>query len=250
MHFGNLNGLKNLAGLGVSSNIAFSPNQISGLSLWFDATTSVFSDGGTTPATDGQTVAQWNDLSLSAKNLTAVGSAKPTYNTNIQNGKPGITFDGVANVMATGAMTLNQPTSVFAVMNQKTWTAGGGMFDGNVVDNMLFYQVTASPDLRMYGSTGGATQLLTTLAINTFGVVDLQYNGLSSFYRLNNGSHVAIAENITGTPGGLTLGREIGFNFGNVIFCEFIVYGGTAVTDAQATLINRYLGNKWGITVS
>ncbi len=238
------------SGLG-SGNTGFNSGTVSGLALWFDSTRGVFTDAGTTPATDGGRVVQWNDFSSSGKNLSATlaSADRPTYNTNIKNGLPGITFDGVANVLVTGAMTLPQPVSIFAVMNQKTWTSGGGMFDGGTADNMLLYQVTASPDLRMYGSTGGAANFLTTLATGTFGVADFQFNRTSSFYRLNNGSKTLIVEDITGTPGGLTLGREIGFGFGNVIYCEFLVYQ-SAVSDADASTIIRYLGAKWGITVS
>jgi len=71
-----------------------SPSDISGLTLWFDASQGVTSDG-TTPATDGDTVQQWNDQSATGANATqATEGSRPTYKTGILNGKPEIWFAG------------------------------------------------------------------------------------------------------------------------------------------------------------
>lgn len=249
MPFQSLNNLNNIGALSAGSiGSAFSPTNIAGLSLWFDANRSVFSDNGVTPAVNGDPVQQWNDLSASANNLTGSLTARPTYNTNVQNGLPGITFDGINDTMVTSAMTLAQPLSVFAVMNQKTWVSNGGMFDGLSSDTMLLYQNNVTPQLRIY-ATQGSLANLTTFTINTFGVLDAQYNGVSSFVRLNNGSKVLAGQSLTGTPGGLTLGKETGFGFGNVLYCEILIYN-TALSDTNASQVNSYLGKKWGITVS
>ncbi len=247
MAFGNLNNLNSLGGLGTSGKSVFSPSQLGNLSLWFDATRNVYSDSGTTPCVNGDPVQQWNDQSTSAKNLSGVATARPTYNTNIQNGLPGITFDGVNDVMATAAMTLNQPITVFIVMNQVTWTNQDGIFDGLSLDTMLLYQDTASPQLRAYSGVGGGN--FSGLAVNTPGIMNMGYNGASSYYRLNNGAKVDPAATFSGNPGGLTLGREFGLAYGNFVVNEFILYN-TALSDSSCALVNRYLGTKWGITVS
>lgn len=251
MTFGTLNNLNSLGGLGTqkSSVSSFSPSQIPGLSLWFDATRNVYSDAGVTPAVNGGVVQQWNDQSASAKNATGLGTQRPTYNTNIQNGLPGITFDGITNVLTTPIMTLGQPITIFAVMNQKTWVSQNGLFDGIALDNMLLYQNSASPQLRMYGTGSGSNVNFSGLGVNTFGIMNISFNGTSSYYRLNNAAKVTQTTNITGTPNGLVLGRESGFQFGNVIYSEFIVYN-VNLSDSDCALVNRYLGSKWAITVT
>ena len=64
----------------------FIPTQVSGLVLWLDA-----SDPTTITQSSGN-ITQWRDKSTSA--LTATGVSNPQYVTNVQNGFPGISFDG------------------------------------------------------------------------------------------------------------------------------------------------------------
>ncbi len=248
MPFQSLNSLNSLGSLGGGNNAPFNPNSIAGLALWFDATRNVYSDAGTTLATNGQTVQQWNDLSTSAKNLTqASAGARPTYNTNVKNGLPAITFDGVSNKMTTGAMTLNQPAHAFCVVDQVTYIVDGGLYDGVNNDQFTVYQTSGAGNLQQYSGTD--TGNLQNLAIGTYGVLECQFNGPSSFSRVNNGSKLVTTKTLTGTPGGLVLGIETTEFNSNVIYGEFIVYN-VALSDSDAAKVSRYLGAKWGITVS
>ena len=64
----------------------FNPSLTAGLVLWLDA-----SDATTITQSSGN-ITQWRDKSTSA--LTATASNNPTLVANIQNGFPGISFDG------------------------------------------------------------------------------------------------------------------------------------------------------------
>src|SRR5258706_15221820 len=52
-----------------------------------------YTDAGTTLATNGQTVQQWNDFSGNGRHLTqAMAALQPTYTASALNSKPGIHF--------------------------------------------------------------------------------------------------------------------------------------------------------------
>ena len=72
---------------------AIDPDDIPDLVLWFKADAGVFSDAGSTPANDSDTVQQWNDQSGNAIHASqATGGTRPTYRTNQINGLPAIDF--------------------------------------------------------------------------------------------------------------------------------------------------------------
>lgn len=71
---------------------AFSPDDISGLVVWLKA-------DAITGLVDGDPVTTWEDSS-SANNDATEATNKPTYKTNIINGKPVIRFDGTNDKLA------------------------------------------------------------------------------------------------------------------------------------------------------
>ncbi|MDA9563313.1 hypothetical protein N9R81_01400, partial [Flavobacteriales bacterium] len=70
------------------------------LVLWLKANSSVYNDAGTTPATNGQSIQQWNDLSGNANHVTqTVAGDKPTYVTGEINSQPVVRFDGISEIL-------------------------------------------------------------------------------------------------------------------------------------------------------
>lgn len=64
---------------------AFSPKSIPGLAAWYDARQAGYSEG--------QEVAQWNDLTGNGRHATqAVSSNRPVFRANVHNGRPGVEF--------------------------------------------------------------------------------------------------------------------------------------------------------------
>lgn len=78
--------------LGRARQRIFTPASLPGLVLNMDAVSLALSDG--TP------VGSWPDLTAVTGGFTAAGSARPTYRANQFGALPGVTFDGVANVMS------------------------------------------------------------------------------------------------------------------------------------------------------
>lgn len=71
----------------------FLPADIPNLALHVAADSGVYVDAGTTPATDGQRVQQWNDTSGASNHVTqATADNRPTYRATGFNGQPGVDF--------------------------------------------------------------------------------------------------------------------------------------------------------------
>ena len=81
---------------GVGSN-----DGTSSLEIWLDASKGVYNDGGTTLATDEQTVQQWNDQSGNNHHATQTSNnAKPSFETTGSNSYPTVTFVSDASTSA------------------------------------------------------------------------------------------------------------------------------------------------------
>lgn len=74
------------------SAAAWSPGDVDGLYAWYDA-------DAISGLNNGDPVSTWTDESGNARNQTQVDTARPTYQTNIQNGLPGVRFDGSNDYM-------------------------------------------------------------------------------------------------------------------------------------------------------
>jgi hypothetical protein len=89
------------------------------LGLWLRADTAAYSDlSGTIPATNGQTLPCWKDMSGNGYNAIQSSSAyQPTFITNAINGLPEVQFNGTGNVMDFGSTQIvtSQQFSIFVV---------------------------------------------------------------------------------------------------------------------------------------
>jgi len=98
--------------------VSFSPTSISGCGLWLDA-----SDTTTITQTSGN-ISQWRDKSTNA--LTATGNNNPTLVTNVQNGLPGISFDGSTQYFNLGN-NLNMGTNQLYIFAVSKFTGDGAL---------------------------------------------------------------------------------------------------------------------------
>lgn len=87
---------------------AFSPTSLTPTAWW--------DNGATYMAADGS---QWTDR-MGNYNLTAAGTARPTYTTNAQNGLPSYTFDGTTDVLAGSRITQIQGSQNFTALPTTT----------------------------------------------------------------------------------------------------------------------------------
>lgn len=143
----------------------------------------------------GTAAAQWDDISGNGRHVTLSGS--PTLNAD-----GSYTFNGVNQYGTAGAFTLVQPTAVFFVVTQVSWTSGDVLFDGAGVAGGACQQTTSTPRISI--SAGSSACEISTVAVGTKAVVCAVFNGASS--RLVRNLDVATAGNAgTNNMGGFTL---------------------------------------------
>ena len=201
----------------------------------------VSGDGSDTYVTkDGSDfVSVWKDLSGSSHPLNqATGTNQPKWESD------GILFDGVDNFLKAGPFTCNQPIFIYLVFKQIIWNHRNQIFDGNTPDNVTLYQYTSAPSIMAYA--GGTVILNGNLAINTFGVVRILYNGVSS--KLIVDDTVPTLGNFgSNSLNGFTLGRGGGVvNFSNIKVKEIIIRSADDDAATEAS-IYAYLKNKYSL---
>lgn len=86
------------------------PNQVSGLEVWYDV-----NDFSTITQISG-VVSQINDKSGNSRHATqATDAARPAYETNVQNGKPALKFDGINDFLRSDFTLSGFPLVIFGV---------------------------------------------------------------------------------------------------------------------------------------
>lgn len=189
----------------------------------------------------GAGVSQWDDQSGNGRHLKqGTDTNRPALQADNT-----ILFDGADNFLVCDAFTLNQPTTVYILFKQVSWTIDDRIYDGNTLNAMGFRQDSATPQINIIaGATG---PISTALAIGVYGVVSAVFNGASSVLQVNNNTPT-VGNAGAGNAGGFTLGARgagAGASASNVQAKEIIIFpvahdGATRkkVTD----YLTRYVG--------
>lgn len=218
----------------------FLPSDISGIEGWYDANALTgFSDDDPV----GGSGSEWTDQTSNGYDLTqGTATRQPLYKTNIQNGKPGILFDGVNDWINTTSINLTQPTSIFIVCNPDT--GSDNIFDSNTngARNTL---VESGGNYLMFAGSGAGTG---TSYSTSAQVLMCVFDGSSSVFYFNNDS--AVTSLNPGSQGmtGFKLGaNETGFgNFFKGYIFEAIVYDSALTSDNWSDL-KSYADTEWGL---
>lgn len=189
-------------------------------------------------------VSQWNDLSGNGRHLTEA-SAKPSYDTGILNGLPGIGF-GPGAQMLTGAFTLAQPFMLVMVWKQSAVSPSsfGLLFDGHNAQSggraLVFNRHDGFGGQYLAYAGSGAGQ--GTIATNT------AYRTLAKFAGASSKSVINATDSGTVDLGtdGITNGIMIaGGNSINAYIHEAFVIPNSTPTDE--TKAAAYTLAKWGV---
>jgi hypothetical protein len=194
----------------------------------------------------GAGVSQWDDQSGNARHLKqATDTRRPALQAD-----GSILFDGVDNCIKTDAFTLNQPTTVYFLGKQVTWTFQDTLVDGNAGNDLRITQGAVggtTPKISIYAGTELGN--ITTLAVDTYGVIAAVFNGASSSiqHSLNAATTGAAG---AANAGAITLGAfgDLSSGFSNIQVKELIVFA-AAHTAAQRQSVIYYLAGVGGITV-
>ncbi len=195
---------------------------------WYRNATGVTSAGGF--------ASQWDDYSGNTRHLVqATGTNQPAYSAGV------FTFDGADNYIKTSAFTaVTSPYTLYAVLEQQTWTLNDILIGLNSADTVFFRQSATTPDCYMFAaSSGAATSLIT---VGSRHIVCIVVNGASGSVRVNNNAKSASSAG-TNSMNQICLGSINGATFpANVSFEEVVAFSG-AHSDANQSDVITALNN-------
>ena len=240
----------------------FNPSLTAGLVLWLDA-----SDATTITQTSGN-ITQWIDKSTSALTATAVNN--PTLVANVQNGFPGISFDGSSQYFNLGN-NLNMGTNQIYIFVVSKFNSTA---DGAIIGKSLYGPQAARYSLVRSGGTMVPLVEATGGAVNNNGLnsdtstsarllnmvwdrsnIYLYQNGSSVFSvglsdssNLTNGDSLLIGAYQNGSGGT----PPVAGLYMNGYIHEILMYFTSTASPLGNTArqqIESYLAQKWGLTL-
>jgi hypothetical protein len=240
----------------------FNPRSIAGLALWLDASdSSTLGTAGTGPGgiSNNSPVRYWGDKSGSGRNATTSGadSAVPTYLSLGINNVPALSFDGAADFMeGTWSLTLTaQTVLVVATLRSggtngaRFWTQSDASADASTTGHYIpLLRDGTNNGFASYASTG--FRAVVSVSPNTPLLMISRHTGSQIQNSLNNGTAATYDHTLNKTFTRYRLGTDFattGRLDGNI--AEVLVYS-RSVSDSERTALARYLGRKWGITLS
>lgn len=247
---------------GVITAPAWTPASLgAALEGWFKADTGVYNDAGTTPATDGQTVQQWNDQSGNGVTLSqATSGQRPTYRATGFNSRKGIQFVAAnSQFLASGltAFALGGTTfSAYVVMFFTSSTGSNGRivtFRGNGQSDDFGNTASGIPLLTPNPSSFGGFR--SGVGSGTFAAsVDTNYRVGGEF---DGSFHTIYRNNVAGTPAavagtfGLTGEVGVGGYTGSSTYLggtiAEVVLTSTVLSSGDRTSLDDYFKAKWGL---
>jgi len=239
-------------GMGIITNLTNEEpdlEYLTNLVLWFKADAQVYSDNGTTPCTNGDTVYRWDDQSGNSFDaIQTTSTNRPTWRTNVIGTKPAIDFDGVDNVLAiTSDLDGTGDDLSFFIVIVPDDTAPIGIFDSGDEDSIRNFSTgqwdwfSGSPyvDMDLGDTNPVLLEFIHTMAPNR----------AITYYK--NGTWVS--DNPTGDSSTTlweTLAAIGSINFGYDYYdgdiAEFILYKEAVGTTTRQD-IETYLKAKYGI---
>lgn len=185
-------------------------------------------------------VYKWEDNNGVAANdlIQATGTSQPLWSAT------GVLFDGIDNQIKTAAIAaLDQPEFIYIVVKQVTWTNADYIFDGGSLNVGRLQQTGSTPQLKIYAGTDSAAN--SNLAVNTWGIVRVLFNGANSKLQVNNTAAIT-GDFGASNMGGFSLGaRGTVGNYGNIEVKEVILRN-VDDTGVDETAIYNYLATKYG----
>ncbi|MGL5234956.1 MAG: hypothetical protein ACRC8Z_09405, partial [Empedobacter falsenii] len=247
---------------------------------WYKADVGVYSDAGTTAATDNISVQQWNDQMGTGYNLMqATAAQKPTFSnqTKLANFNPTVTFISAGHGTGQGGFMAVDPGNGNAIINRtqgsiyiagkmNTLGAAGlagfdatmdfpGLHTNNTApyDKLLFYSNTGNSNYGTLSSNSFANQNPFVAGSswvngagtpNTNALAKVWLNGSETVY--NNRINVAGTEN---TARIFRIGRDSNWGSHDGQLNEAIVFS-NPLSASEKARVDSYLAVKWGSTLT
>ena len=207
-------------------------------SIWLKADAGVYSDAGTTPAVDTDTVRQWNDQSGNGRNVSQGTSAKrPTYVAAGKNGLPVLRFDGVDDLVSGASPTIPAASSLFLVASR---------------DSSSVFFLSAANNTRAIYHTGNTVrwevnaQQTTADATTGWRVFSLVTAATTAVAKKNGAAYISAGSVSPDAMGGVALGGSSVFGYGQCDISEFFAVHST-LSDAKVAALLAYANGRWAV---
>lgn len=224
------------------------PDDISGLSAWYDATT-------LTGLSDNDEISTWPDISGNSRDATQATSARrPHYKLAGINGMPSVFLDGVSRVGLVTSYNIANPFSIFYVAQPQS-TAGPQRYIQGASNNWLIGPYSGT---WQWYSGAFATTLGTPTVGRTIihGVTQASASGAhflcdptlsTTLFPIEPALVVSATRASPGAPGAMVIGGDGAYDdYPNGYVGEIVVYNRQLSYEEGAGLI-MHLKDKWGI---
>jgi hypothetical protein len=235
----------------------FQPNNIAGLSVWFDA-------ADMTTITGSSPVTAWRDKSGNRWNATTLIGTAPTLTT--VNGNTAVSFPASSTLTVSNvSFSLVQSRAIFVVYrvptsapNYISWfsTQASGINNQGGHNNLVIPTGGGGPYLQSFAVGGAVQGMGADPAVNTIGTTALAamihsaVSTASNAVTLNGTSYTLTTNTTASGYSTLTINYYIGNAYPQAyILCEYIMYQ-QEFTVAERQQVEAYLAWKWGITSS
>jgi hypothetical protein len=201
-----------------------SPAAVAGLEAWFRF--------GTGITVTGSGVSQWDDASGKGHHLLqGTDASRPALQAD-----GSILFDGVADHLRCVNFAFAPPKTIYLLVKNITLVEGDRLFCGNTSNEALVTQQATDKLL----SFNGVYIESVSLALDTYAVLCVIWDGVNSVFRINNSS--VTGDGGANTGGGFVLGADGGDGvtataFGNIQVKEAILYSGAHDAATQDKLM-------------
>ena len=185
--------------------------------LW-DGHTQIWLEHDTLLTESGGAVSKWTDIANGYEFISYAtdGSAGTSSNYPSWSVSNGVTFDGTDDVLRVVDSNWQTFGTVYVILKQITWTNSDIFYeyegwDGEDYDlygGQRICQRTATPDIRLGAAGTYSTGGISTLSINTWGLLTAEFSyEAQATLQLNDGDPITHSAVLTGTAvGGFVLG--------------------------------------------
>lgn len=222
----------------------FTKDTIAGLELWFKADSGI--------SLSGMDVIGWADQSGHGRNLNTNWGSWPDYYNNVQNGEPGIYFNGNQTLRSSGvSYSLLQPYTI-VIVSMPTSTASQYVSvvstNGNALVGTYMGFNNNIGTMRAFVYSGTDAYVTPTSISSNTPIIQIGiYNSSTSKYYENNGMAIEF------DPGGGTSTAEIiiggrydsEYRFTGYVF-EVMIYN-KGLTQTEIREITGYLNDKYAV---
>ena len=227
----------------------FNPKTVTGLYAWYDAA------DASTITLNGSTVSQWNDKSGNGRNLVqSTALNQPGYVSSGINNKPAIAPDGVDDSLSLSAsVSAYLPKYIVGAFKPISTNGGPWVKAGGLSDGVAFGQGVSTLDsdgLNVVALHEGVAWKNSAIAMTQNAGVIASYQYETCFFRTFPYGTADLADaSLLSATNIFVGGYSTSSRYTDGYIGEVLIY--TAVPNtADRQKIEKYLGSKWGVTVT